>query len=1122
MDFSNLDLTFSQPSKLLFVDSKVNNYQDLISAADAETNIILLNSVDDGIEQISETLTKYKNISSLHLVSHGEAGAIDLGSSTLNLDNLDAYTNELQNWTESLTNEADIIVYGCNVAANYNGQALIDQLSTITDADVAASTDLTGNYALGGDWKWEYITGKIESNLAFEGEAIAGYNDVLNMQDQSMMGHHSSLNLVPHSQATHVAIKNGNWFNPSIWQDGEIPGDGADVLIPEGYKVLYGKQSDARLDTIRVDGTLRFRHGSNSKMLIDTFVVSPEGKLIIGTKSAPIKSNKTAQIIFTSDRAIDSEWDSQQISRGLISHGKVTINGADKLDFVTLRGDALTGDNQLVLKLPNGMTEPQGWQVGDRLVLGGTDYNHRGSNEDNSRFQDEVLKITAIDGNKISFVNEDIASGNNTVLRFDHKRPEGFERELNLYVANTTRNVSFATENGETAPTQQRGHVMFMHNPQVMVNNAGFYDLGRTDKNQLIDDPIQNIDGSVGKGTNPRGRYALHFHRTGADNHNGKAAIANGNAVVGSPGWGIAHHDSHAILENNVVFDVVGSGIAAEAGNEIGTWRNNITIKTTGDNNSARNLNLGRNSLRNNRFDFGFDGEGYWVQGAGQVAMIDNIAISAASAGVMHYGGGDGGQDVRDAQTIRVGNLPSKYQSIAQGTQNERIVDVSAVPLRQLSGFQSYNSNKGIGFWAAIKNLDGIGVIEGTQPQSQPAHQFYSQVNDFKVWNTRKAGVHFQYSSQVKLKNGLIVMDTDYYKGFGILGNGASVRNDFDNIHIEGFQVGMNVPLDGGIDYVGSRLENSTLIDNKQNFVSKSTTSGNQTGYSGYFQIYNTTFDVPQENSMPTAKFATTEVGGLAVKFDASHSFDSDSQDRELNGKGIVSYGWDFNNDGIVDKFGREVNHHFNEAGLHSVTLNVWDNQGAVSTLTKNISVQQSQYQNLIDNGNFNNNNFKRRKALFGSLGTDGGWIAAPNWTWDSSIGDGAAVIRSGNNTRGIGQVIFDNQVRQGQQSLSIDIKNTEGNKFTNQVSISVWGVNGEFQNPFWSPSGPQQLGAIPMTREKLLEQTVGGTTFDWTTFNWNLDFGNGYQFVVVQVNPINSINPTKGDFLAVDNVKIS
>ena len=41
-----------------------------------------------------------------------------------------------------------------------------------------------------------------------------------------------------------------------------------------------------------------------------------------------------------------------------------------------------------------------------------------------------------------------------------------------------------------------------MHNPNVKVMNAGFYDLGRSDKSKMVDDVGQNVDGSKGNGTN--------------------------------------------------------------------------------------------------------------------------------------------------------------------------------------------------------------------------------------------------------------------------------------------------------------------------------------------------------------------------------------------------------------------------------------------------------------------------------------------------------------------------------------------------------------------------------------------------------------------------------------------
>ena len=63
-----------------------------------------------------------------------------------------------------MTEDADLLLYGCNLAGNSEGEEFVAVLSTMTGADVAASTDLTGHETLGGDWDLEYQTGLIEAN----------------------------------------------------------------------------------------------------------------------------------------------------------------------------------------------------------------------------------------------------------------------------------------------------------------------------------------------------------------------------------------------------------------------------------------------------------------------------------------------------------------------------------------------------------------------------------------------------------------------------------------------------------------------------------------------------------------------------------------------------------------------------------------------------------------------------------------------------------------------------------------------------------------------------------------------------------------------------------------------
>ena len=594
-------------ANLAFVDAAVGEYSNLVAAASPQAQVFLLDPKQDEIEQVSEIIARYKNVSAVHIFSHGDSGSLQLGTEQLNSATLENYRDELSGWSGSLTDTADILLYGCKVAQG-NGSKFVSQLANLTHADVAASTNNTGSQALGGDWLLEYNTGAIEAATI----QSPTYDLLLHDPEE----HQEFLNFLATFNTTHTAIKDGLWSDPNTWDKGQIPGSNANVLIPQGRKVIYDSESSVSLMTTRVDGALEFASDKNTKMRIDTLAIAPTGQLTIGTASNPIQADKTATIDFRSDTTIDinSSLDPTQLGKGLVSHGQVSIYGADKLDYVKLQGNALAGSHELVLDLPTSMTSPAGWKVGDQLVLGGTYYDRYGSDVNNSRFHDESLTITAIDGNRIRFKNNDIQSGDNTVLRFDHETTSELSSQYNLklYVANTTRNVSFESEGGPQTAIERRGHVMLMHNPRVVVENAGFYNLGRTNKTKLIDDVEMNRDGTPGGGTNIRGRYALHFHKTGTDD-NTAPIIASGNAIVGSPGWGISQHDSNVILENNVIFDVVGAAYVAEAGTEIGQWKDNLAIKITGQPNDPGFSPVDWDRAR--RYDYGYEGDGYWVGG---------------------------------------------------------------------------------------------------------------------------------------------------------------------------------------------------------------------------------------------------------------------------------------------------------------------------------------------------------------------------------------------------------------------------------------------------------------------------------------------------------------------------
>ena len=119
----------------------------------------------------------------------------------------------------------------------------------------------------------------------------------------------------------------------------------AKVLIQHGHTVTLDTiiATDEAIQTLRVDGLLQFAHDIDTQLAADTIVVDPSGQLHIGTDQQPIDDEVVARVVFVADTAIDRMWDPQQLSRGLISHGKVVMHGEEVTPYVALQIDPRQG-----------------------------------------------------------------------------------------------------------------------------------------------------------------------------------------------------------------------------------------------------------------------------------------------------------------------------------------------------------------------------------------------------------------------------------------------------------------------------------------------------------------------------------------------------------------------------------------------------------------------------------------------------------------------------------------------------------------------------------------------------------------------------------------------------------
>jgi VCBS repeat-containing protein len=152
----------------VFIDSRVKDKELLISQFAPGTEYQVLDANRDGIEQLVTALSGQSGYDSIQIISHGAPGSITIGSTVLNSSTLGSYAAELALLGNALTENGDLLLYGCNVAAGDQGQHFIETLSQMTGADVAASDDPTGGTVAGGDWVLEVQVGSVEQTATVD------------------------------------------------------------------------------------------------------------------------------------------------------------------------------------------------------------------------------------------------------------------------------------------------------------------------------------------------------------------------------------------------------------------------------------------------------------------------------------------------------------------------------------------------------------------------------------------------------------------------------------------------------------------------------------------------------------------------------------------------------------------------------------------------------------------------------------------------------------------------------------------------------------------------------------------------------------------------------------------
>ncbi|NRB76312.1 MAG: hypothetical protein HRU46_18280 [Verrucomicrobiales bacterium] len=605
------------------------------------------------------------------------------------------------------------------------------------------------------------------------------------------------------------AVADGDWDDGATWSGGQTPQTGDNVLIPSGFTVTLTHQDTAVLDRILVQGTLSIQNG-NTRLTVDTLLVdnSPRGALHIGSPSSGIGHDKLAEIIIAASATVPLTGG--EMGRGVISQGEVRMYSDTRDTKGFLQGDALAGATQLTMA-----SAPSGWQVGDMIVVPQTSYSW------NKVLENEPRVITALSGATVTL---------DEPLLYDHIRAET-GAEFQIAVANLTRPIVIRSADGVGQFSKDRGHIMFGPDSDVFIDGLQCKDLGRTDKTKIT------------SATNPEARYSLHFHRNGYDT----TQTVTRSVAWNTPGWGFVNHSSSVIFDDNAVYDFYGAGFSAEAGDELGSFTNNIAIGGIGDGRvllSTRSYLVDTaNIARTQLGDMGFLGEGFWLQSP-QITVTDNITAGGNGPGMSWWTTGKReGDFITGLPVSRVpasAGTPREWIEPSQFT-GETMAVSQDIPILICDDNTAYGCYQGLKsryvnawFNSGYDDMVATTVAAEMFPTLRDDSEYGpTTINRFTSWNCLW-GAHLTYGRNFTVNDFLGVNSASSGQGKGYIGlHSVKGQTDdsltTDNARVRYFRVGFEA-------HTGQEHTARTIQESDSDYLEISVGSDSQINANSWFK----------------------------------------------------------------------------------------------------------------------------------------------------------------------------------------------------------------------------------------------------------------------------------------------
>lgn len=356
--------------RLIVIDSRIPDIPNLVQTLNANDDILIVDKNQNGLIQIAERCEQLESVSSIHILSHGAPGRLQLGNIILEADTLHRHEETLRTIGEYMATGGDILLYGCRIAEAPIGFALLHALAHLTSADVAASVDATGGNVAGANWHLEASIGLIDSRALAFPEWNYQLGEGISVIDAGPS----------HDAALGVAVQ----------PDGKI------VAVGYGGGLLIVRLTAAgSLDrTFASDGIATI----NAAEIGTEVAIQPDGKILVagnartpegnpGVVLARLNSNGSTDASFAFDGMLVTDWGFGGVRNPTFAiqpDGKIVLAAACAGDWLVARFNADGSPDRsffspygaLILNLSTATEDPRSVvvQPDGKILVAGTGY----------------------------------------------------------------------------------------------------------------------------------------------------------------------------------------------------------------------------------------------------------------------------------------------------------------------------------------------------------------------------------------------------------------------------------------------------------------------------------------------------------------------------------------------------------------------------------------------------------------------------------------------------------------------------------------------------------------------------------------------------------------------------